>query len=169
MGSKKYLYIGIAVLVLGIGFAIGTYAYYQSSKTGSLNATVLYWNCSKTVTNETTVLNGLYPGKSGSIVFNLSCAMTADYYIYVTAMSHMGSNSDHPNLNLYKTSSYNTTNLITANTATTDTSKAVASGTVTGGTPTTKTIYYNWPYGSVEDYDADSPSFSYVVVFKQKQ
>ena len=90
MGSKKILYAGIAVLVLGIGFAVGTYAYYQGTQTGSITGTVLYWDCTQNVTNASAVLNNLYPGKGGTITFNLTCSMDADYSIYITGQTNMG-------------------------------------------------------------------------------
>jgi len=166
MSSKKILYAGIAILVLGIGFAVGTYAYYQNTVTGSVSGTVLYWDCTKNVTNETTVLNGLYPGSTGSITFVLNCSMDADYSIYITGLTNMGTgDSKHPNLNLYKTSSYTTANVISASSTT-----AAVTGTLTGGTAKNQVIYFNWPYGtSAETYASDAPSFTYSITFKQKQ
>ena len=100
MSGKKFLYAGVAVLVLGIGFAIGTYAYYQTVVTGSGSGTVLYWNCTQNVTNASTVLNNLQPDKNGTITFNLNCAMDADYSIYITSMSNIGT-GNHANLKLF--------------------------------------------------------------------
>ena len=166
MSSKKILYAGIAVLVLGIGFAIGTYAYYQTTVTGSASGTVLYWDCTQNVSNATTVLNNLYPGKSGSITFNLTCSMEADYSIYITAQTNMGpGNTAHPNLNLYK----NSATTVSSNIITSSSSSAVATGTLSAGTATTVTLYYNWPYGTVEEYKTGNPSFTYSITFKQKQ
>jgi len=45
MKGNKIFYAGIAILILGIGFAVGTYAYYQTTITGQASGTVLAWWC----------------------------------------------------------------------------------------------------------------------------
>ena len=164
---------GVILLVVAVGIAVGTYAYYQTTVTGTIGGTVLAWDCSlgSSGVQKATFAN-MYPGTNGTITFNVKSNITSTFYVYVTGFNSMNSGT-RSNLKLYKTRSgsagaYTFSNAITSTSVTTNTANAAASGTVSsnGGTGSV-TIYYNWPYGTSEDYIADAPSFTYTIVCVQ--
>ncbi len=167
MKGNKILYAGIAILILGIGFAVGTYAYYQTTVTGTASGTVLAWQC--TANNQTATftitLGSLYPGSKGSRDITIASSIDADYVITFSNYTSMGSGSDHPYLNIYKDSAHSS--IIN--------SGGTISGSVTGGSSKTETFYYWWPYGAsgdgtqgAENYNSTAPSFKAVVTCTQK-
>ncbi len=161
MKGNKILYAGIAILILGIGFAVGTYAYYQTTVTGNVGGTVLAWQC--TANNQTATftisLGSLYPGSSGSKTITVGSTIAADYVITFSSFTNMGSGSNHPNLNLYKDSAHSS--IIN--------SGGTLAGTVAAGGTSTATFYYYWPYGTAsETYNASAPSVTATVVCTQK-
>ena len=83
MKGNKILYAGIAILILGIGFAVGTYAYYQTTVTGNVGGTVLAWQCTANsqTASFTISLGSLYPGSSGSKTISVGATIAADYTI----------------------------------------------------------------------------------------
>ena len=158
--KDNILTVGIIVLVLGIGIAVGTYAYYQSTVSGNVGATVLAWDCKlgSSGVQKSTFAN-MYPGSSGSITFNITSSVTSDYTINITGFTNMNSGT-HANLKLYMDSAHST--VITTGTA--------ISGSISsnGGTAS-KTIYYYWPYGTAsETYSSAAPSFTYSITCTQK-
>ena len=161
MKGNKILYAGIAILILGIGFAVGTYAYYQSTVSGTIGGTVLAWQC--TVDNQessfTISLGNLYPGSSVEKTITLRSSIDAEYTITFESFTNMGSESTHPNLNIYKDSAHSTV----INTSSTIT------GNITGGSSagTPVTLYVYWPYGTYEDYNSAAPSVTVKVACKQ--
>ena len=66
--NNKILYISIAILVLAIGIAFGTYAYYQTTISGTISGNVAKWRF--TANGETSSVNldlgDLYPGVSNT-------------------------------------------------------------------------------------------------------
>jgi len=166
MKGNKILYAGIAILILGIGFAAGTYAYYQTTVTGTASGTVLAWNC--TANGETATftipLGSLYPGSSATKTITIASSIDADYKITFSNMTNMGAGSTHPNLKIYKDSAH---------------SSAIAnsseiSGTVTGGSSTDVNLYVYWPYGTegganvIDTYNSGAPSVKATVLCTQK-
>ena len=152
---------GIVLLVLAIGVAVGTYAYYQSSVSGTVGGTVLAWDCDLGSSGvQTNTFTGMYPGSSGSITFNVKSSITADFQVKITGFSNMNSGT-HANLKLYKESGH--TNVIT--TSTNDLTGSISSNGGTGSL----TIYYYWPYGTAsETYSSAVPSFTYQIICTQK-
>lgn len=156
MKGNKILYAGAALTVLAIGFAAGTYAYYQNTITGTASGTVLAWNCTANGKGDgeqfTIPLGGLYPGSYGSKTITIASSITARYTITFDTFTNMGAGSNHPNLNLYKDSGFAT--------------KINASDTITGTITTNNgkadvTFWYNWPYGTAkENYNSSAPSVS---------
>lgn len=156
MKGNKILYAGAALTVLAIGFAAGTYAYYQNTITGTASGTVLAWNCTANGKGDgeqfTISLGGLYPGSSGSKTITIASSITARYTITFDTFTNMGAGSNHPNLNLYKDSGFAT--------------KINASDTITGTITTNNgkadvTFWYNWPYGTAkENYNSSASSVS---------
>ncbi len=163
MKGNKILYAGASLAVLAIGFAAGTYAYYQNTITGTASGTVLAWNCTANTKGDgeqfTISLGSLYPGSSGSKTITIASSILADYNVTFNTFTNMGTGSNHPNLNLYKDSGFAT--------------KINASDSITGevaaGGSQTVTFYYNWPYGSAkETYNSSAPSVSVTVTCSQK-
>lgn len=163
MKGNKILYAGASLAVLAIGFAAGTYAYYQNTITGTASGTVLAWNCTANTKGDgeqfTISLGSLYPGSSGSKTITIASSILADYKVTFNTFTNMGTGSNHPNLNLYKDSGFAT--------------KINASDSITGevaaGGSQTVTFYYNWPYGSAkETYNSSAPSVSVTVTCSQK-
>ena len=158
--KDNILTLGMIVMVLGIGIAVGTYAYYQTNVTGTVGGTVLAWNCDLGSSGvQTSTFANMYPGSSGSITFNITSTITADYTINITGFSNMNTGS-RAALKLYTDSAHST-----AITTSTNITGSVSSN---GGT-STKTIYYYWPYGtSAETYITGAPSFTYSITCTQK-
>lgn len=163
MKGNKILYAGASLAVLAIGFAAGTYAYYQNTITGTASGTVLAWNCTANTKGDgeqfTISLGSLYPGSSGSKTITIASSILADYKVTFNTFTNMGTGSNHPNLNLYKDSGY----------ATKINASDTIDGEVTAGGTEDVTFYYNWPYGSAkEDYNSSAPSVSVTVTCSQK-
>ncbi|MCI5702496.1 MAG: hypothetical protein MR265_00670 [Erysipelotrichaceae bacterium] len=163
MKGNKILYAGASLAVLAIGFAAGTYAYYQNTITGTASGTVLAWNCTANTKGDgeqfTISLGSLYPGSSGSKTITIASSILADYRVTFNTFTNMGTGSNHPNLNLYKDSGF----------ATKINASDTIDGEVTAGGTEDVTFYYNWPYGSAkEDYNSSAPSVSVTVTCSQK-
>ena len=162
MKGNKILYAGASLAVLAIGFAAGTYAYYQNTITGTASGTVLAWNCTANTKGDgeqfTISLGSLYPGSSGSKTITIASSILADYKVTFNTFTNMGTGSNHPNLNLYKDSGF----------ATKINASDTIDGEVTAGGTEDVTFYYNWPYGSAkEDYNSSAPSVSVTVTCSQ--
>ena len=162
MKGNKILYAGIAILVLGIGFAVGTYAYYQTTITGTAAGTVLSWDCDAVTSPATVQMPKLYPGDSGSFTINVTSSITSSYSIKFTGLTNMGTgNATRPNLKIYQTKNGTSYSSEIVNNTT-------INGTITtNGGSSSKTIYWNWPYGAAETYSSAVPSFTYTVTCTQ--
>ena len=172
MKGNKIFYEGIAILILGIGFAAGTYAYYQTQITGSASGTVLAWWCKANGDSATfnLSLGSLKPGSSGELDVAITSSMAADYQMAFSNFENMGSGSNHPNLKLYRTKTNSTTY-----------SNEIVDGSTVPPTPGTTTlsgstysatekIYYYWPYGtSAENYNSAAPSAKITITCTQAQ
>ena len=169
MKGNKILYAGIAILILGIGFAVGTYAYYQTTITGSASGTVLAWQC--TANNQTATFNmsmgSLYPGSASSDAITIRSTMDANYKIVFSNKTNMGSGSVHPYLDLYSDSAH--TKVIN-NSTTLPTNEG---GTISAGGTATVNIYWYWPYGTeggsniIDSYNNGAPSIKATVTCTQ--
>ena len=168
MKSNKIFLAGIAVLILGIGFAVGTYAYYQTTVTGSTTGTVLAWWCRATGdTAEFTIsLGSLYPGSSGEKSITITSSMAADYTVQFGTFLNFGDGQPHDNLQLYRVHGSGTSYSSPIH------SSDVIEGSTTGSNgnySATVTFYYYWPYGTaVEDYESGAPSTTITLTCKQK-
>ena len=168
MKGNKILYAGASLAVLAIGFAAGTYAYYQNTITGTASGTVLAWNCTANTKGDgeqfTISLGSLYPGSSGSKTITIASSILADYKVTFNTFTNMGAGSNHPNLNLYKDSGF----------ATKINASDSLTGEVAAGGSKDVTFYYNWPYGDPDKgigkdtYNSAPPSFTVKVTCSQK-
>ncbi len=165
MKGNKILYAGIAILILGIGFAVGTYAYYQTTITGTASGTVLAWQCNANSTGEgdqfTISLGSLYPGASGEKSITITSSISAKYSITFSSFTNMGPESSHTKLNLYTDSAHAT--VINSGT----TPAAYTNKTIGAGATVTEKFYYNWPYDGIETYNSAAPSVTITVVCTQ--
>lgn len=161
MKGNKVLYAGIAILILGIGFAIGTYAYYQTTVTGTASGTVLAWNC--TANGESSSfeipLGSLHPGSHGSKSITIASSIAADYVVKFDTLTNLGSESNHPYLNIYRDSAHSS--VINQG--------GELTGSIEAGKSATATFYYNWPYDpQIDTYNAAAPSIALTVTCRQK-
>ena len=140
--NNKILYISIAILVLAIGIAFGTYAYYQTTISGTISGNVAKW--SFTANGQTSNLNldlgSLYPGKSGTYDIVLS-AKDSELDVYYEL--YIEPNGMLPSF-LYWDSAKN---FSVGNCRTPG-----KYGTITAGDEVTLTLYFDWPYDYQEDY-----------------
>ena len=106
--NNKILYISIAILVLAAGILFGTYAYYQTTITGTISGNVSKWSFK--ANNQTSTFNlnlgSLYPGTEGTYTLELS-AEDSELDVYYELIFHNPVNI--PSLIFFNTnSSYNT-------------------------------------------------------------
>ena len=102
--NKKMLYVGIAVLVIGIAFAIGTYAYYTTTINGTATGQILAYTCTgNNVTNFTLdPFTNAYPGYSATRTISLNASIYTEATVEVSSYTNMGvANGDHENLAIY--------------------------------------------------------------------
>mgnify|MGYP003522890091 CR=1 FL=1 len=162
MKGNKVLYAGIAILILGIGFAIGTYAYYQTTVTGTASGTVLAWSCKANGESSQfeISLGSLHPGSSGSKSITITSSIAADYVVKFDTLTNLGSgSSSHPYLNIYRDSAH----------ASVINQGGEITGSIEAGGSATATFYYYWPYEpQVDTYNAAAPSIALTVVCTQK-
>ncbi|MBQ4634671.1 MAG: hypothetical protein IJB71_04925 [Bacilli bacterium] len=106
--NNKILYISIAILVLAAGILFGTYAYYQTTISGTISGNVAKWSFK--ANNQTSTFNldlgSLYPGAEGTYTLELS-AEDSELDVYYELIFHNPVNI--PSLIFFNTnSSYNT-------------------------------------------------------------
>ena len=143
--NNKILYISIAILVLAIGIAFGTYAYYQTTISGTISGNVAKWSFK--ANGETSSFNldlgNLYPGVSNTYNIELS-AEDSDLDVYYEVFIE-GSFSYETRYNLlYWDSSY---------TIPIQYCKTKGKyGIISAGEDVIITLYFNWPYGTAAEY-----------------
>ena len=156
-GNKqlKTTIMGLAMMIAAIGLGVGSYAYYQSTLTGTVSGSIRAWSflVNESPTTFTAQLGNLYPGASGQIDLDLSAEASG---LDVEAVVSFSGLSNWPaNLHLYKNAGHS--ELITVGTTT-------ITKTITAGHSDTVTIYYDWPYGtSVEDGPSSNQSASFNI------
>ncbi len=173
---RRILIIAIALLFIGVFMIlIGSYAFYQSTLSGTVNVTMARWDfkannqtssfsVALTPTQSSTTLNStIAPGTSGTIPINLTATnsdLDVDYTITFSNFSNVPTNL------VFKVD--NVTTNIRAN------GYSITSTLAAGGS-TSKTITWEWPYGNsssvtADNADADkSMSFTINVVGQQVQ
>ena len=156
------LYVGIAILVIGIAFAIGTYAYYSITITGTATGQVLAYTCTGNNTTNFTLesFTNAYPGYSATRTISLNASIYTEATINVSSYTNMGeSGQAHENLAIYSDESHTKKMSNGVNTITT---------TITPGTATDVPIYIYWPYGSsAETYSSAVPSATITITCNQ--
>ena len=163
--NNKMLYISIAILVLVIGIAIGTYAYYQTTISGTISGSVAKW--SFTANGQTSSFNldlgDLYPGKSGTYNLELS-AEDSDLDVYYEMF--INSNLVIPNVkgNLFWDSA-NTKRVQNCNGY--DGGHPGVYGTIPAGEKVNISLYFNWPYDGRDNYRTGNDNFEVTIVGQQ--
>jgi len=165
--EKRNLIIGIAMMVFAVAISVGTYAYYQTTLSGTISGTILAWDCADgNISTSTTSLGNLKPGTSGSFSFSIkSTNFKTDQSIYLK-----WGNANHPaTFKLAKDSNLSTT--IAMTTAYPETAQFVANNVAKSTSARTYTVYWEWPYGTVETPLSTSTNLTlqidYQIVCKQ--
>lgn len=141
-GQLKATIAGIAMIVAALGLGVGTYAYYQTTITGTVTGSITAWSflVNDKTTDFTVDLGDLYPGVSGSVTLNLSAE---DSGLGVNAVVSFSNPTNWPaNLKLYSDSGHNSEIVIGTTTI---------SRTITAGNSDTVTVYYDWPIGTAPE------------------
>ena len=144
--NNKILYISIAILVLAIGIAFGTYAYYQTTITGTISGNVAKWSfkANGQTSSLSIDLGDIYPGKSGTynVVLSAEDSELDVYYELYTITSWWSITSklflDSAHTKIFDACQF-----------------PGVYGTITAGTTKTVPIYFYWPYESEEGDGTD--------------
>ncbi|MBQ4634598.1 MAG: hypothetical protein IJB71_04550 [Bacilli bacterium] len=143
--NNKILYISIAILVLAVGIAFGTYAYYQTTISGTISGNVAKWSfkANGQTSSLSIDLGDIYPGKSGTYNVILS-AEDSDLDVYYELYTRWADLRYY----LYWDANYD---------------KSIGDyigiyDTIAAGTTKTVPIYFYWPYES-EVYDNGIDSY----------
>ena len=151
----KATVMGIAMIVAALGLGVGTFAYYQSTITGTASGSITAWSflVNNQATSFTASLGDLKPGVSGQIELGLSAA---DSGLDIDASITFSGKTNWPaNLKLY-TDSGKTSEIVFGETEITR--------QLTAGTGDTVIIYYDWPIGtSAETSPSTSQNASFLI------
>ena len=156
----KATIIGIAMIVAALGLGVGTYAYYQSTITGTVSGSISAWSfiVNESPTSFSADLGSLYPGVSGQISLNLS-AEASD--LGVNAVVSFSGQTNWPS-NLRLCTDANCNSVITVGTTT-------ISRTIAAGEYDTVVIYYDWPRGNAEAGPTTSENASVTITVQGTQ
>jgi len=168
--EKTKLIMGIAMMVFAVAIAGGTYAYYQSTITGTVSGTILAWDCTN-ATSGSLAMNGLKPGSFGTLTFaGKSSNFVTDIKL---ELSWAATTYVSPNLKFYKAktndTSYSTSVAVGTSYTLFDTKTSVAKNT-----NASFNVYYYWPYGTtteaapVTGTSAQSITLNYRITCTQK-
>ena len=167
--EKTKLIMGIAMMVFAVAVAGGTYAYYQSTITGTVSGTILAWDCIDGSGTLSTALGNLKPGSSGSFALKVK---STNFKTDITVQLKYDNASNVPsNFKLYKDSAHSTSIAMNGTTLVT----AFTETGVTKNTEKTYTVYYYWPIGTTAETpiatgassNNKSLSITYAITCKQ--
>ena len=143
--EKRKLIMGIAMMVFAVAVAAGTYAYYQSTISGTVSGTILAWDCTNnTGTSGNINLGNLKPGSQGNFALKVK---STNFKTDLTVTLKYSNSNVPANFKLYKDSGYATSiamNGTSAVTAFTENGQAANS-------EKTFTVYYKWPIGTTAE------------------
>lgn len=171
--EKMKLIMGIALMLLSVGLAAGTYAYYQTTITGTATGSIVAWECktNNSSSSFTLAMGDLKPGSTGTLGLNLS---VKNFKALFTVKLSNATNIP-TNLNFYTNSATQTSATCLSKTgasvsgcnlaSTTQTLDATSSGSATG----TLNIYYKWPLGSTAETPAKTGAASIKINVTCKQ
>ena len=159
--EKNYKKIMIITIIASITVVLGTvsYAFYQTAINGTVSGTIAKW--SFTANNKTDSfdinLGELYPGKSGTYNITLS-AENSDLDVYYELIFTWANINEF----MYWDSSY-TKSFYNYNSD----SYVGKYGVITKGSSVTIPIYFNWSYGTEEEYYDDWVMPEIKIIAKQ--
>ena len=167
--DKRNLIIGIAMMVFAVAISVGTYAYYQTTLTGTVSGTILAWDCKDgNLSVGTSSLGNLKPGTSGSFTFSIkSTNFKTDQSI---SLKYANTDNVPAAFKLTKDSAHSTTIAMTS--AYPSTPQISATNVAKSSTATTYTVYWEWPYGTSAETPLSTTSnvtlqIDYQIVCKQ--
>ena len=142
--EKRNLIIGIAMMVFAVAISVGTYAYYQTTLSGTISGTILAWDCKDgNITTASASLGNLKPGTSGSFSFSIKSAnFKTDKSVF---LKYANTANVPAAFKLTKDSAHSTTVAMSGSYPTT--AQFTTAG-VAKGTTTTYNVYWEWPYGT---------------------
>ncbi len=152
--EKSKLIAGIAMMVFAIALSAGTYAFYQSTISGTASGTIVAWEC-KAGGGESTFtldLGDLKPNITKTIPINLSVKnFKAKFDIKLSGATNLPSAINFYTVNTNQSAD----NCLSKTGAATDTCNLASTSTTldatTSGTATgTVNLYMVWPKGSAE-------------------
>ena len=158
--NNKILYISIAILVLAIGIAFGTYAYYQTTISGTISGNVAKWsfNANGETSSVNLDLGDLYPGVSNTYYIELSAEDSElDVYYEIVIDPESYPVSSH----LYWDSAYT---IRIGNC-----SVPGRFGTIPAGEKISIPLYFNWSYDdySPKEYSGQIIEENIIIVGQQ--
>ncbi len=139
--QKTKMIMGIAMMIFAVAIAGGTYAFYQTTISGTVSGTILAWDCNNGSDGSGTInLGDLKPGSSGQFTLK---AYSTNFKVDLVFKLNTGTNVPS-NLKFYKAKSgTNYSSAITLGTnAWTD------NGVAKGSTGKSHVVYWNWPIGT---------------------
>jgi hypothetical protein len=143
--EKTKLIMGIAMMVFAVAVAGGTYAYYQSTITGTVSGTILAWDCLDGSGTLTTAIGNIKPGSSGSFALKVK---STNFKTDITVALRYDTPANVPgNFKLYKDSAHSTSIAMNGSTNVT----AFTETGVAKNTQKTYTVYYYWPLGTTAE------------------
>ena len=152
----KSIVAGIAMIVAAIAVSAGTYAYYQSTITGTATGSITAWSfiVNEQPTSFTATLGDLKPGVSGQIDLNLSAAgsgLAMDVDVTFPSVTNWPAN-----LKLYSASNHAAGSEITPGTT-------VIERALAANATDTVTVYYDWPIGTTSETPATAGEASLAI------
>lgn len=165
--NKKFSKLSgiVTMCLLAVLAGVGTYAYYATTKSGTLNTRALSWKFAAGASADTVdtkdftiTIPAAAPGESGTIPIALSAVgseVDVDYTVDIIMTTN-------PNAALiFKKESAAGTAVTLGN--------GVFTGTLTAGTADTVNLYWEWPYGEVADNSMAGKvtTFTFTITGKQ--
>ncbi len=153
--DKKNLIMGIAMMVIAVALASGTYAYYVSNITGTVTGTIVQWECKagNSTSSFDVAMGDLKPGSSG----DLAIALSVKNFQALFTVSLSNATNIPTNMKFYTSSATKTSATCLSKTgasvsgcnlaSTTKTLDATSSGTASD----TLHIYFDWPIGTAAE------------------
>ena len=162
--NNKILYISIAILVLAIGIAFGTYAYYQTTISGTISGNVAKWSFK--ANNQTSNLNldlgNLYPGVSNTYNIELSAEnsdLDVYYELYIPPTDEW---NDGWILYLRENGDWGSAG------CSEDNDYVGIYGTISAGSKISIPVYLDWPYGNYAEEYYDEPYYLPIEIIGQQ-
>ena len=149
--QRKSMIAGVAMIFAALAISVGTYAYYQTTISGTVSGSITAWSfiVNEETTSFTADLGDLKPGVSGEITLNLSAEESG---LGVSAVvSFSGATNWPANLKLYSDENHTSELEIGTDTIT---------RTLEAGKSDTVIIYYNWPLGTTAETPATAGTAS---------